>query len=52
MLNLLWGLAVIFAIMWVLGIAFHTTVGGLLHLLIVLAIASVLVRIVMGRRVA
>jgi hypothetical protein len=52
MLNLLWALAVIFLIMWVLGFAMHFTLGGLLHILLVLAIISVLVRIIMGRRIA
>ena len=50
MLNLLWAIAVIFAVMWILGFALHVTLGGLIHLLLVLAIISVLVRIIMGRR--
>lgn len=52
MMNLLWALAVIFFVMWLLGFAMHFTLGGLLHLLLVLAIISVLVRIIMGRRIA
>ena len=51
MMNLLWALAVIFLVMWVLGFALIFTLGGLLHVLLVLAIISVLVRIIMGRRV-
>jgi hypothetical protein len=51
MLNLLWAVAVIFAIMWMLGFALHFTLGGLIHLLLVLAIISVLARIIMGRRI-
>ena len=51
-MNLLWALAVIFLVMWMLGFALHFTVGGLLHVLLVLAIISVLVRIIMGRRIA
>ena len=50
MWNLLWALAVLFVIMWALGFALHFTAGGLIHLLLVLAIASVLLRIIMGRR--
>ena len=38
--------------MWVLGFAMHFTLGGLIHVLLVMAIVSVLVRIIMGRRVA
>jgi hypothetical protein len=51
MLNLLWAIAVIFAIMWMLGFALHVTLGGFIHLLLVLAIISVLARIIMGRRI-
>jgi hypothetical protein len=40
------------ALVWMLGFALHVTLGGLLHLLLVLAIISVLVRIIMGRRIA
>lgn len=52
MLNLLWAVAVICAVMWILGFTLHFTLGGLIHLLLVLAIISVLVRIIMGRRIA
>ena len=48
--NLLWTLAVIFLVLWLLGFALHFTLGGLIHLLLVLAIISVLVRIIQGRR--
>jgi Family of unknown function (DUF5670) len=51
MLNLLWAIAVILVVMWVLGLAMHVTLGGLIHVLLVLAIISVLVRIIAGRRV-
>lgn len=51
MLNLLWGVAALLAIMWLLGFAFHVTLGGFIHILLVLAIISVLLRIIMGRRV-
>lgn len=50
MLNLLWGIAVLFFVLWLLGFAaFHVT-SGLLHVLLVLAVAVVLIRLVMGRR--
>ena len=51
MLNLLWIVAVLFALMWLFGFALHFG-GGLIHLLIVLAVISVLVRIIMGHRLA
>jgi hypothetical protein len=51
MLNLLWLIAVFFVVLWVLGFALHFTLGGLIHVLLVLAIVSVLVRIIMGHRI-
>lgn len=51
MLNLLWAIAVILVVMWLLGFALHFTLGGLIHVLLVLAIISVLLRIIMGRRI-
>jgi hypothetical protein len=51
MLNLLWVLAVIFAVLWVLGLATTYTMGGFIHVLLVLAIIAVLVRVIAGRRV-
>ena len=52
MLNLLWAVAVVFFVLWLLGFAaFHVTTG-LIHMLLVLAVAVVLFRILMGRRVA
>ncbi|HKZ32651.1 MAG TPA: lmo0937 family membrane protein [Vicinamibacteria bacterium] len=43
-------IAVILVVMWLLGLVSSYTMGGLLHLLLVLAIAVVLVRIIQGRR--
>jgi len=52
MLNLLWGAALLFILLWVLGIAVHFTLGGLIHVFLVLAIATIIVRLVAGPRVA
>ena len=47
---MLYTLAVILIILWALGfLAFHVG-GGLIHLLLVIAIIVVLVRIIQGRR--
>lgn len=51
MLNLLWAVAAILVILWILGFTFQVTLGGLIHVLLVLAVISVLVRIIMGRRI-
>jgi len=51
MLNLLWVLAAVFVVLWILGISMSVNVGGLIHILLVLAVISILARIIMGRRV-
>ena len=50
-MNSLWALAVILFVMWLFGFAFFHVTGGLIHLLLVLAVVAVIVRIVAGRRV-
>jgi hypothetical protein len=51
-MNILWVLALVFFVLWVLGYAaFHVTTG-LIHVLLLVAAGMVLFRIVMGRRVA
>ncbi len=52
MFNLLWALAAVFFVLWLLGVAaFHVT-SGLIHVLLVLAVAVVLLRLLTGHRVA
>ncbi len=51
MLNLLWGVAAVLFVLWSLGLAFHV-VGGVIHVLLVLAVVSVVARLVMGSRSA
>lgn len=46
---MLWTIAVILVIMWLLGMVTSYTLGGLLHLLLVLALIAVLIRIIQGR---
>lgn len=43
-------LAVILIVMWLLGMVTQYTVGGFIHILLVIAIVVVLVRIIQGRR--
>lgn len=49
-MDLLWTLAVVLAVLWVLGLVSSYTLGGFIHLLLILAIVAVLVRIITGRR--
>jgi hypothetical protein len=48
---MLWTIAVILAVMWLLGIVSSYTLGGFLHILLVLAVAAVLINVIQGRRV-
>ena len=50
MLNLIWVIAIILVVLWGLGLATSYTMGGLLHILLVLAIAAIIARVIMGRR--
>ena len=46
---MLWTILVILLVMWLLGMATSYTLGGFLHILLVLAIATVLIRVIQGR---
>jgi hypothetical protein len=46
---MLWTIAVILVIMWLLGMVTSYTLGGFLHLLLVLALVAVLIRVIQGR---
>jgi asparagine N-glycosylation enzyme membrane subunit Stt3 len=50
-MDLLWTVAVILLIMWLLGLVTSYTLGGFIHILLVLAIVAVLIRVIQGRRV-
>ncbi len=43
-------LVIILVILWLLGLVTSYTVGGLIHILLVVAIVVVLLRIIQGRR--
>ncbi len=48
---MLWTIAVVMIVLWVLGIVSSYTMGGFIHLLLVVAVISVLVNIIQGRRI-
>jgi hypothetical protein len=51
-MNILWALAFVFIVLWMLGfLAFHVTTG-FIHVLLVLAVVAVVFRVVSGRRIA
>ncbi|MBU2578398.1 lmo0937 family membrane protein [Patescibacteria group bacterium] len=47
---MLWTIAVILIILWLLGFVSSYTMGGFIHILLVVAIIVVLVRVIQGRR--
>jgi hypothetical protein len=48
---MLWTICVILIVLWLLGMATAYTMGGLIHILLVIAIIVVLVRVIQGRKV-
>ena len=48
---MLWTIAVVLVVLWLLGIVTSFTMGGFIHILIVLAVIVVLINIISGRRV-
>ena len=46
---MLWTVAVVLLVLWVLGLVSSNTMGGFIHLLLVVAVVMVLVRIIRGR---
>lgn len=46
---MLWTIAVILLIMWLLGMVTSYTLGGFIHLLLLVAITAVLIRVIQGR---
>jgi len=47
---LLWTIAVILIILWLLGLVTSYTLGGFVHILLVIAIIVILIRLIQGRR--
>ena len=48
---MLWTIIVVLLILWAVGLASAYTMGGLLHLLLVVALIMLIVQLVQGRRV-
>jgi Family of unknown function (DUF5670) len=47
----MWLIAVVLLVLWALGMVSSYTMGGLIHILLVVAIVVVLIRVIQGRRV-
>jgi hypothetical protein len=47
---MLWTIAVVLLILWVLGLVTTYTMGGVIHLLLVIAIVVILLNVIRGRK--
>ena len=47
---MLWTVAVVLLVLWALGLVTSYTLGGFIHVLLVVAVIVVLVRVIQGRR--
>lgn len=47
---MLWTLFVILLVLWLLGVVSSYTLGGFIHILLIIAIAVLLIRVIQGRR--
>jgi hypothetical protein len=47
---MLWTIFIILLVLWLLGLVSGTTLGGFIHVLLVIAIVVVLIRVISGRR--
>jgi Family of unknown function (DUF5670) len=48
---MLWTICMILIVLWLLGMVTSYTMGGLIHILLVIAIIVVLIRVIQGRKV-
>ena len=48
---MLWTIAVVLIILWLLGVVTSYTLGGFIHILLVIAVIVILVRLINGQKV-
>ena len=48
---MLWTICLILLVLWALGLATSYTAGGLIHVLLVIALVVVVIRLLQGRRI-
>lgn len=48
---MLWTLAILLVVLWALGLVTSYTMGGLIHILLVVAVVVVVIRVIQGRRI-
>ena len=49
---MLWTIFVVLLVLWLLGVVSSYTLGGYIHILLVIAVVVVLIRLIQGKRVA
>jgi hypothetical protein len=49
--NMLWTICAVLIVLWLLGMVTSYTFGGFIHILLVLAVVTVLIRVIQGRRI-
>ena len=47
---MLWTITAVLLVLWVLGLVSSNTIGGYIHILLLVAIVVVLIRVIQGRR--
>jgi hypothetical protein len=47
---MLWTIAVVLIVLWLLGLVSSYTMGGFIHVLLVIAIVVILIQVIQGRR--
>lgn len=48
---MLWTIFVVLLVLWVLGLVTSYTMGGFIHILLLLAIVTLLIRVIQGRKI-
>lgn len=48
---MLFTIAIILIVLWVLGLVTSTTIGGFIHILLVIAVIVILVRLITGKKI-
>ena len=48
---MLWTIAVVLVVLWLLGLITSFTLGGFIHVLLVIAVIVIIIRLIQGRRV-
>jgi hypothetical protein len=48
---MLWTIAIILIILWLLGVVTSFTIGGFIHILLVIAVIVILIRLIRGKRI-